>query len=59
MNLIDACVTKVLSKPKKLQYGFYTVRVKYEDMGGKGETDVICNTLEDVKKVKKGYIFQH
>lgn len=64
MNLIDAKVIKVLGNPTEhiSLFGgsvFYLVEVEYIDDGGKGIDKLHFKTLEDAKKVKEGYIFQH
>ncbi|MCT4544453.1 MAG: hypothetical protein N4A63_12980 [Vallitalea sp.] len=62
MNLIDARVTKVLSKPKLVEYAicsWWEVKVEYVDMGGKKTKDLIFLKEEEVKEVEVGYVFQH
>lgn len=66
MNTITAYVDEVIGKPLYCkdefdgkEYECWTVRVKYSDMGGQNEKELIFKTEEEAKKVKKGYKFSH
>lgn len=62
MNLIDAEVLEVLEGPKYHDTGavqFWTVKVKFLDMGGAGETTLTFREKADADAVKHGYTFQH
>ena len=55
MNVVDAVVTKVLSKPY-FNY-MWCVDVEADFWGSKGNTIVYCNSKEDADKVDVGYKF--
>ncbi len=59
MNLLDATVTKVLSRPK--QYAFskerWFVEVEYECWGRVSNGEIMKNSLEEALLVKPGYKF--
>ena len=57
MNLIDAVVTQVLSKPY-FKYNYWFVDVEYNCYGQVSETNIMCSTEESAKAVKVGYTFQ-
>lgn len=66
MNKITAYVDEVIGKPLYTEvefdgevYEYWTVRVKYSDMGGKGEEELRFDTKEQADKVEKGYKFLH
>lgn len=66
MNTIKGYVTEVLNKPvfhrvKELnkEYEYWSVRVKYKDIGGEHKKKLIFNTKREAKKVKEGYEFLH
>jgi hypothetical protein len=62
MNLIDATVTKVLSKPYSESIGdvhWLAVHVQYEDDGGTSTKKLTFNTRAEADAVKVGYEFQH
>ena len=62
MNLIDAVVREVLSKPIKRESGGFTwweVNIISEDMGRKKEEKLIFDKKEDALKITEGHIFQH
>lgn len=63
MNLIDAYVVEVLSKPKyrKIEdVEWWEVEVNSIDMGEKIERESLTfKTKEEAEEVKVGYIFQH
>ena len=57
MNLVDAVVTKVLSKPY-FKYNYWFVGVGYNSYGRISKTNIMCSTEEAAKAVKVGYTFQ-
>lgn len=57
MNLIDAKVIKVLSKPYLL-YGRFWVDVLVTAYGRESETEIMCRTLEEAEAVSVGKIIQ-
>lgn len=57
MNLIDAVVTQVLSKPY-FKYNYWFVDVEYNSYGVISKTKVMCSTEESEKEVKVGHTFQ-
>lgn len=62
MNLIDAVVTKILSKPvykSQEGYSWWIVRIEYKDMGGKSTKKRVFSSEEEAKKLKVGDVFQH
>lgn len=63
MNLIDAKVKKVLSKPEKrvgYENKFYwLVEVEYIDMGGINTEKIMFMSEEEALKVTEGYVYQH
>lgn len=63
LNLMDAYVTKVLSKPRHVKmYGteWWEVEVVAIDMGERLEQETLTfKTKEEAEEVKVGYIFQH
>lgn len=62
MNLIDAKVTKILDKPKFVEYrdrSWWVVEIESLDMGGKQIEKMIYKTKEEAEKLKVGDIFQH
>ena len=63
MNLIDAQVTRILSKPKYKEYddgiNFWWIEIEYIDMGGKGESTVTFNNYIDALLFKVGTMILH
>ena len=57
MNLVDAVVTKVLSKPY-FKYNYWFVDVEYSSYGAISKTNIMCSTEETAKAIKVGYTFQ-
>lgn len=57
MNLIDAQVIEILSKPRLL-YGHFWVDVKVSAYGRESETEIMCKTLEEAENVEIGRIIQ-
>lgn len=57
MNMLDAKVTKILSKPE-FKYGKYFVKIEYECYGVYSETSAMFNTLEDAMGCNIGFITQ-
>jgi hypothetical protein len=57
MNLVDAVVTKVLSKPY-FNYNYWFVDVEYNSYGVISKTNIMCSTEETAKAIKAGYTFQ-
>lgn len=57
MNLVDAVVTEVLSKPY-FKYNYWFVDVEYNSYGITSKTNVMCSTEETAKAIKVGYTFQ-
>lgn len=57
MNLIDAVVTQVLSKPY-FKYNYWLVDVEYNGYGVISKTNIMCSTEEAAKAVKVGHTFQ-
>ncbi|ULG01510.1 hypothetical protein phiA019_0165 [Aeromonas phage phiA019] len=57
MNLVDAVVTKVLSKPH-FKYNYWFVDVEYNSYGRTSKTNVMCSNKESAKAVKVGYTFK-
>ncbi len=51
MNLIEHWITAILSEPEE-RYNKFWVRVAYTCEGGKGESNLIFNTLEEAKQIK-------
>lgn len=51
MNLIDHWVTAILSEPEE-RYNKFWVRVSYDCIGGKGESNLMFDTLEEAKQIK-------
>lgn len=67
MNLVDCHVTEVASKagpasqvtgPPRELYGKWWVPVNYESWGCPGNSEIMCNTLEEADAVKVGDVFQ-
>ena len=57
MNLIDAKVIEILSKPYLL-YGRFWVDVKVTSYGRESQTEIMCRTLEEAEAVSVGKIIQ-
>lgn len=57
MNLIDAVVTQVLSKPY-FKYNYWFVDVEYNSYGRTSKTSIMRSTEEAAKAVKVGHTFQ-
>ena len=57
MNLINAVVTQVLSKPY-FKYNYWFVDVEYNSYGRTSKTEVMCSTEESAKAIKVGHTFQ-
>lgn len=57
MNLIDAKVIEILSKPYLL-YGHFWVDVKVTSYGRESQTEIMCRTLEEAEAVHVGKIIQ-
>lgn len=57
MNLVDAVVTKVLSK-QYFKYNYWFVDVEYNCYGQVSETSIMRSTEEAAKAVKVGHTFQ-
>ena len=57
MNLINAVVTQVLSKPY-FKYNYWFVDVEYNGYGVISKTNIMCSTEETAKAVKVGHTFQ-
>ena len=57
MNLVDAVVTQVLSKPY-FKYNYWFVDVEYSSYGRTSKTSIMCSTEEAAKAVKVDYTFQ-
>ncbi len=57
MNLIDAKIIEILSKPYLL-YGRFWVDVKVTSYGRESQTEVMCRTLEEAEAVAVGKIVQ-
>ena len=57
MNLINAVVTQVLSKPY-LKYNYWFVDVEYNSYGRTSKTEVMCSTEEVANAIKVGHKFQ-
>lgn len=57
MNLIDLVVLQVLGEPQK-KYGKWFVEVKCEAYGRVSFSEIMCDTYEQAKAVKRGHIFQ-
>lgn len=57
MNLIDAVVTKVLSKPY-FKYNYWFVEVEYNSYGRTSKTNIMCSTEETARAIKVGHTFQ-
>lgn len=57
MNLIDAKVIEILSKPYLL-YGRFWVDVKVTSYGRESKTEIMCRTLEEAEAVSVGKIIQ-
>jgi hypothetical protein len=57
MNLINAVVTQVLSKPY-FKYNYWFVDVEYNGYGVISKTNIMCSTEETAKAIKVGYTFQ-
>ncbi len=57
MNLIDAKVIEILSKPYLL-YGHFWVDVKVTSYGRESQTEIMCRTLEEAEAVRVGKIIQ-
>ena len=57
MNLINAVVTQVLSKPY-FKYNYWFVDVEYNGYGVISKTNIMCSTEETAKAIKAGYTFQ-
>lgn len=57
MNLINAVVTQVLSKPY-FKYNCWFVDVEYNGYGVISKTNIMCSTEEAAKAIKVGYTFQ-
>lgn len=57
MNLIEMCVTEVLSKPYQLAGSYWNVDVLADGYGHISETTVYCKTLEEAEAVSVGYEF--
>lgn len=57
MNLIDAVVTQVLSKPY-FKYNYWFVDVEYNGYGVISKTNIMCSTEETAKAIKVRYTFQ-
>lgn len=57
MNLIDAVVTQVLSKPY-FKYNYWFVDVEYNSYGVISKTNIMCSTEETAKAIKAGHTFQ-
>lgn len=55
MNLIDATIIEIRSKPYEL-YGRFWVIVKVTAYGRESETEVMCKTLEEAEKVHIGQV---
>ena len=66
MNLIDAKVTKVISRRQFVQPEDYSNRgkvydiffVEYVDMGGKGQKELWFDADKNVD-IQEGYVFKH
>ena len=58
MNKIKAIVKEVLKEPYKTKFG-WKVKVKYEDMGGVGETTLLNTTKEQAESIEEGSVFHH
>lgn len=57
MNLIDAKVVEVIREPYAA-YGRVWVEVRVTAYGRESETTIMCNTFEEAKGVKPGYVTQ-
>jgi hypothetical protein len=56
MNLLDAYVTKIISKPFK-DYGKWWVKVEYYCYSINSQTQLFFDTKEEAEKVEIGYKF--
>lgn len=56
MNLLDAYVTEILSKPY-IKYEKWWVDVKATCWGQSFEHRIMADTLEEAKQIKVGYKF--
>jgi hypothetical protein len=60
MNLVECYVTKILMKPKKeLLTGRFGVGIEFNSYGSISQTVLFFDTIDEAKKVKKGYKFNH
>lgn len=57
MNLLDATVTKILSKPYK-KHVFWCVDVEIDVYGSRSETTAYFKTEEDAIKCNIGYTYK-
>ena len=57
MNLINAVVTQVLSKPY-FKYNCWFVDVEYNGYGVISKTNIMCSTEETARAIKVGHTFQ-
>ena len=57
MNLINAVVTQVLSKPY-FKYNYWFVDVEYNGYGVISKTKIMCLSEEAAKAIEVDYIFQ-
>ena len=57
MNLINAVVTQVLSKPY-FKYNYWFVDVEYNGYGVISKTNIMCSTEESAKAIKVDHTFQ-
>lgn len=59
MNLIDAQVTKVLSKPYQMSFSkdVWFVDVEYNGYGRLSETELMVSTEEDANAIVVGHKF--
>lgn len=56
MNQINAVVCEIIEEPYQ-KYNKFWQAVKYISYGVEGKTVLMFDSLEDCKKVKKGYQF--
>jgi hypothetical protein len=55
MNLIDAVVTRIISRSPRFYYKKYWVKVEFNAMGVLGVKNLMFNTIEEAEALKVGH----